>query len=98
MKSERLFDELEEIVSKHGYKVRKEKGSFRSDTCKIEGSLLIVINKLHPIEYQVSILAKLIFDNKLDQSFIKPAVRKELDKIWKTSNYTQIDLLNFEVQ
>lgn len=98
MKSERLFDELEEFVSKHGYKVRKEKGSFRSDICLIDGDLLIVINKLHPIEYQVSILARLIFDKKLDQNFIKPAVRKELDKIWKMSNYTQIDLLNFEAK
>lgn len=96
MKSEKLFDELEEIVSKHGYKVRKEKGSFRSDTCTIEGDLTIVINKLHPIEYQVSILARLIFEKKLDQSFIKPAVRKDLDKIWKTSNYTKTELLNFE--
>jgi hypothetical protein len=96
MKAEKLIEELESIIAQHGFKIRREKGSFRSNDCIVEGSNFLVINKLHPIEHQISIVAKLIFDKKLDQTFIKPIVRKELDRIWKNSLYAQQEALDFD--
>ncbi|TNE71854.1 hypothetical protein EP331_08745 [bacterium] len=96
MKPEKLIEELESIITNHGYKIRKERGSFRSNNCMIDGSAYLIINKLHPVENQISILAKLIFDKQLDQLFIKPIVRKELDKIWKNSMYANQEVLDFD--
>lgn len=96
MKAEKLIEELEAIIAQHGYIIRREKGSFRSNDCTLDGSNYLIINKLHPLEHQISILAKLIFDKHLDQTFIKPVVRRELDRIWKNSVYTQQETLDFD--
>ncbi|MCC5908632.1 MAG: hypothetical protein JJU13_20610 [Balneolaceae bacterium] len=83
MKIEKLLLELEALSEKGGYTIRKERGAFRGDQCIIEGEKLVVINKNRPPELQAAILAKVIKSVNTDDLFIKPAVRKELEQIWK---------------
>ncbi len=83
MKIEKLLLELEALSEKGGYTIRKERGAFRGDQCIIEGEKLVVINKNRPPESQAAILAKVIKSVNTDDLFIKPAVRKELEQIWK---------------
>jgi hypothetical protein len=87
MKTDRLYSELEDLLTSYGIEIRKEKGNFKSDSCTVEGKKYLVLNKLHPIDYQISLLAKVLFDLKMDDQFIKPVVRKELERIWKLSPY-----------
>lgn len=82
MKIEKLLLELEALSEKGGYTIRKERGAFRGDQCIIEGEKLVVINKNRPPESQAAILAKVIKTINTDDLFIKPAVRKELRRIW----------------
>lgn len=82
MKTEKLLLELESLCEKLGYTIRKERGSFRGDQCIIEGEMLIVINKNKPPQLQAAILARVLRDNRVDEVFIKPAVRKELEDLW----------------
>ncbi len=82
MKIEKLLLELESLCEKGGFTIRKERGTFRGDQCIIEGEKLVVINKNRPAESQALILAKVINHIGPDTLFIKPAVRKELEKIW----------------
>lgn len=82
MKTEKLILELESLCEKLGYLIRKERGSFRGDQCVIEGEKLIVINKNKPQVSQAGILAKVLQNNKAEDIFIKPAVRKELEDLW----------------
>lgn len=82
MKSEKLLLELETILEKTGYRLRKERGSFRGADCIIEGNKLVIVNKNKPIEAQLSTIAKFLGSVDLTDSFIKPAVRKELEKLW----------------
>lgn len=83
MKTETLLLELESLCEKGGYTIRKERGAFRGDQCIIEGDKLIVINKNKPPESQAAILAKVLKNLNPDETYIKPAVRKELEKIWE---------------
>lgn len=83
MKTETLLMELETLCEKGGYTIRKEKGAFRGDQCIIEGDKLIVINKNKPPESQTAILARVLKNMDPDDTYIKPAVRKELEKIWE---------------
>ncbi len=83
MKIEKLLLELESLCINGGFTIRKERGGFRGDQCVIEGDKLIVINKNRPMESQAAILARVIQNLNHDDLFIKPAVRKELESIWK---------------
>ena len=82
MKTEKLLLELESLCEKYGYTIRKERGSFRGDQCIIEGDSLIVINKNRPLESQAAILARVLRQIGTDDTYIKPAVRKELEELW----------------
>lgn len=82
MKSDTLNTHLEEICELAGYTVRKERGSFRGDSCLIEGDRLIVINKSRPVDTQNMILAKILRAVEIENLYIKPAVRKEIRAMW----------------
>jgi hypothetical protein len=84
MKPEKLYLELEEIIERLGYSIRKERGNFRGGYCVVEGDKLLMLNKSHPVEYQIGMLSKFLEDqDSLEDVFIKPAVRKELADRWK---------------
>jgi hypothetical protein len=83
MKPDNLFIELEQLVERAGYTIRKERGTFRGDSCVVEGDKLVVINKKRPIEQQVGLLARVLNKDKLKDMYIKPAVRNELEALWE---------------
>lgn len=82
MKPETLREELEELVEQKGYEVRKEKGAFRGDHCIMEGEKLVLINKSRPIDIQLGVLARLLHQLEVEDIYIKPRVRKQLEKLW----------------
>lgn len=82
MKTEKLLLELEQLVEQAGYTIRKEKGTFRGDSCVMEGEKLVVLNKKKPEQQQVGLLARVLKDKELRDIYIKPAVRKHLEELW----------------
>lgn len=82
MKSDTLNTHLEEICERAGYTIRREQGSFRGDSCLMQGDRLIVINKRRPVDTQNMILAKILRDVEIEDLYIKPAVRKEIRGMW----------------
>lgn len=82
MKSEKLLLELESVLEQSGYKLRKERGSFRGADCMIEGEKLVIVNKNKPIEAQLSTIANVLSNVDLSETYLKPAIRKELEKLW----------------
>jgi hypothetical protein len=83
MKAEKLLIELEQLVEKAGYTVRKERGTFRGNHCVFEGDKLVMLNKKKPVEQQIGLLARLLNKQNLQDIYIKPAVRKELNALWQ---------------
>lgn len=83
MESEKLLLELEQLVEQLGYTIRKEKGTFRGDSCVMEGEKLVVLNKKKPEEQQVGLLARVLKDKELQDFYIKPVIRKELEALWE---------------
>jgi hypothetical protein len=86
MKPEKLLIELEQLVEKAGYAVRKERGTFQGNHCIFEGDNLVMVNKKKPIEQQVGLLARVLNNKNLQDIYIKPAVRKDLDELWQRMN------------
>ena len=83
MKTEKLLLELERLVEQAGYTIRKEKGTFRGDSCVMEGEKLVVLNKKKPDQQQVGLLARILQDRELQDIYIKPVVRRELEELWE---------------
>lgn len=83
MKTNQLIEELEELVGQLGYRIRKERGSFRGSSCVLEGDKIVVLNKNHPVEFNIGVLVKLLAEKDLNDVYIKPALREEIEKMWK---------------
>lgn len=82
MKPEKLLLELEQLLEQSGYRLRKERGAFRGADCIIEGDKLVMVNKNKPVESQIGTIARVLGQIELSESYIKPAIRKELEKLW----------------
>ncbi|MDX1672726.1 MAG: hypothetical protein R3211_10320 [Balneolaceae bacterium] len=83
MKTDKLLLELEQLVEQAGYTIRKERGTFKGDHCIVEGEKLVMINRKRPLELQVGILARVLEKLDIQDVYIKPAVRKELEELWE---------------
>ena len=83
MKTKNLLLELEQLVEQLGYSIRKEKGTFRGDSCVMEGDKLVVINKKKPEQQQVGLLARVLMDKDLQDIYIKPVIRRKLEELWE---------------
>lgn len=82
MKSDKLLLELEQLLERSGYTLRKERGSFRGSDCIVQGDRLVIINKNKPVESQVGTIARVLMNVDLDDTYVKPAVRKHLEELW----------------
>ncbi|MEX2656333.1 MAG: hypothetical protein WD272_02360 [Balneolales bacterium] len=79
MKTEKFLVELEQLIELLGYRIRKEKGGFRGDFCVLEGDKIIMMNKIYPSEYHVGQMVRFLASQELNNIYLKPAFRKELD-------------------
>lgn len=82
MKTETFLHELEALCEQAGYRIRKERGSFRGDACVIEGDKLILVNRNRPAEAQAATLASVLREVGVEDIYVKPAVRKKMVELW----------------
>ncbi|TAH41591.1 MAG: hypothetical protein EYC69_08120 [Bacteroidetes bacterium] len=78
------LDKLEELLILGGYKVRTEKGNFKSGSCIVETSKLIVLNKFSPVETKVGFLIEAVQQLDLDQSMMDERFLKFLQEVRST--------------
>jgi len=80
VKPEALLRELEALARAVGLEVRYERGRFRGGRCRLEERRLVVLNRLHPAEANVAVLAGALRDADLAGVFVPPAVRRVLEE------------------
>ncbi len=78
------LDKLEELLILGGYKVRTEKGNFKSGSCIVEHSKLIVLNKFSPVETKAGFLIEAVQHLELDTSMMDERFLKFLDEVRTT--------------
>lgn len=91
MKTDQIVAELIEASKQFGLDVRMERGNFRGGFCIKSNDSLVVLNKRHPPEIHLSVLADILRDRPVDDLYLKPAVRNALQKSWDARE-SQIDL------
>ncbi len=98
MKPDKLLLELEQLLEQSGYRLRKERGAFRGADCIIEGDKLVLVNKNKPVEAQLGTIARVLGQIDLDGVYVKPIVRKELDKLWDRLEVTPESATDLELE
>jgi hypothetical protein len=96
MTIERIVDELEEAARKFGIEPRWEKGNFRGGRCTVGGRELVMLNKRHPPEVHLAVLADSLRDQPIDTIFLRPAVREALTDAWTRSETVVADEFDVE--
>ncbi len=54
------LDKIEDLVENIGYKIRYEKGNFKTGACVIQHTKMIVVNKFSNLEIKINSLIQLI--------------------------------------
>ncbi|MBE8712413.1 hypothetical protein [Sphingobacterium hungaricum] len=62
------LDKLETLLKDLGYKIRYEKGNFKTGACKLLSSKIIVVNKFSNLEVKIQALSELVQEIDADQS------------------------------
>lgn len=79
--TQHTLDKIEDLLTLAGYKIRNEKGNFKSGSCLIENSNVIVLNKFAPVEAKVTYLIEAIKGLALDESLLDEKNLKLLHEI-----------------
>ncbi len=61
---------LEEFFKEQGYKVRYEKGSFRTGACMLQTTKVVVVNKFSNLEIKIQSLWNILLDIDIDSEVI----------------------------
>lgn len=79
------LEKLELLLTTIGYKVRYEKGNFKTGTCLIEHSKMVVVNKFSNLESKISSLIDLIKVLEIDESVFSEKQKQFYYSLLQTS-------------
>ena len=83
MKPPAVAAALEEALRQLGVRVRRERGPFRGGFCVVDDAAVVVLNRLHPPEVQVAVLAEALRTHGGTEGlYLRPAVRAALEDAW----------------
>lgn len=68
--TQHTLDKLELLLKTMGFKLRYEKGNFKTGSCVLENNKMIVINKFSNLESKINSLAELLQRTDADDSLL----------------------------
>lgn len=68
--TQHTLDKLELLLKTLGFKLRYEKGNFKTGSCVLENNKMIVINKFSNLESKINSLAELLQRTDADDSLL----------------------------
>lgn len=78
------LDKLELLFSDLGFKLRYEKGSFRTGACILQTSKVVVVNKFSSVDMKVQSLLQILQTLEVDESLINEKLQPFYANIKKT--------------
>ncbi len=79
MNHQETYEELKELARTMGLPIRVEIGDFDGGLCTIRDQQVILVNRRHPLNRRISLLARSLYTMGLDDIFVKPALRNIID-------------------
>jgi len=68
--SQHTLDKLETLIKNLGFKLRYEKGNFKTGSCILEKDRIVIVNKFSNLENKINSLADLIQRAETDDSLL----------------------------
>ena len=70
--TQHTLDKLEALIKTLGFKLRYEKGNFKTGSCILENDRIVIVNKFSNLESKINSLADLVqrsetYENLLDE-------------------------------
>ena len=77
---ENILEELKQLATQIGAKVRFERGDFKGGYCIIKKDKMIIINKLSNLQRKVYVLASALRELGLNDIYVQPKIREIIDE------------------
>lgn len=90
MKIGLIIKELETAVEQLGLRVRREKGNFRGGACIRNDEEFLMLNRVHPPEVHLAVLADALKSMPIDTVYLRPVVRQALEDAWARNTLVDI--------
>ena len=90
MKTIQIVKELETAVEQLGLRVRREKGNFRGGHCVRNDEEFLMLNRVHPPEVHLVVLADALKTMDVDSVYLKPLVRQALEDAWARNDVIEL--------
>ncbi len=78
---QQLIEDLREIASQKGIKVRFEKGDFNGGYCILKSERVIVINKMAQTQRKLIILVEALKEIGVEDIYINPKIRNIIENV-----------------
>lgn len=79
------LEKLEQLLLAMGFKVRYEKGNFKTGSCLLEFNKIIVVNKFSNLEGKISALVDLIKNSNADEAQLDEKQRQFYQSLQQTA-------------
>ena len=76
MTQKEILNELEEVASRAGLRVKYDKLETKGGECLVEGKPYVIMNEALPEEEKISILVSALKKVDLEGIFLKPKIRE----------------------
>ena len=64
------LEKLEMLLKTTGYRVRYEKGNFKTGACLLQNSKVVVVNKFSGLESKILAISELVHDLNMDYNLL----------------------------
>jgi hypothetical protein len=68
--TQHTLDKLEALLKSLGFKLRYERGNFKTGSCLLESSRVIIVNKFSNLESKINALADLLQRTDSDETLL----------------------------
>jgi hypothetical protein len=76
---------LEDLFKESSYKIRYERGNFKSGSCIIEESKIIVINKFASLDTKINFLIEALKNHTIDEELLSEKSRSFYQELKQTT-------------
>ena len=78
------LEKLESLLKELGYRVRYEKGNFKTGACILQHNKIVVVNRFSNLEMKIGALVGMLRDMPLEESVLDEKQRQFLRSIKQT--------------
>jgi hypothetical protein len=64
------LEKLENLLKSAGYKIRYEKGNFKTGACLLQNSRIVVVNKFSNLESKIHSVVELLLELEIDHKLL----------------------------